>query len=742
MEKPGQNPDPRPIVKLEEIVVNRIAAGEIIHRPANALKELIENSLDAGSTSIQILVKEGGLKLLQIHDNGHGIRKEDMAIVCERFTTSKLKRVEDLATIGTYGFRGEALASITHVAHVTITTKTSDSSCAYRGHYSNGKLVPPKPGASNEPKPCAGNTGTQITVEDLFYNIPTRRKAMKNSSEEYNKILDVVNRYAIHNAGISFGCKKQGSNQPDVQTLSNASILDNIRQVYGGSTASELLEISKEYRKLEFRVKGYISNANYHVKKIGFLLFINHRAVENSRLKKTIESIYATYLPKQTHPFVYLSLNISSKNVDVNVHPTKSEVHFLYENEIIAKIGDAIQTTLAGASSSRSFLTQTLLPGAPLLGDLNQDDNHSLANSKSVRDCKLVRTDSRTRTLDKFFTPEDILTSIKRARIDTTIGNDLIGSTTKSLHLSEESSKLDRRLEWKDTRLLSILTLRNRLKEARHQGLADLLANHTLVGCVDDNQGLALVQYQTKLFLLNYKMLSEELFYQLILQEFSNFGHIQLSRFAPIRELILLALDQIENEELMKCLKSKEQIAEIINGQLIQQRDMLGEYFSMTITETGKLTTLPLIIKGYVPNLEKLPNFLLRLGTEVDWTTEIVCFEILARELGRFYATEPPNIYNDVDEILHPSKAIDFNDAIPMDICQDPKGKQKERHDKDITNPNHEERASLEKYKWQVEHLIFPAFRSNFDPPKSIAESRQIVQIADLPALYRIFERC
>ncbi|KAK9659720.1 DNA mismatch repair protein Mlh1, partial [Basidiobolus ranarum] len=249
--------------------------------------------------------------------------KEDLGIVCERFTTSKLKDYDDLMSIGTYGFRGEALASISHVAHLTITTKTQDSSCAYRACYSDGKLAAPKPGVSVDPKPCAGNNGTQITVEDLFYNVPTRRKALKNASEEYNKILDVVNRYAIHNPGISFTCKKQGTNRADVHTSSTATIVDNIRQIYGNSVASELLELKYKSENLEFDVNGWVSNANYNAKKMTMLLFINHRAVENVSIKRAVENIYSTYLPKSTHPFIYLSIDMKPLNVDVNVHPTK-----------------------------------------------------------------------------------------------------------------------------------------------------------------------------------------------------------------------------------------------------------------------------------------------------------------------------------------------------------------------------------------------------------------------------------
>jgi len=159
---------PRRIRPLDQDVVNKIAAGEIIVAPMHALKELLENAVDAGSTSIEVLVRDGGLKLLQITDNGHGIERDDLPILCERFTTSKLKAFEDLSSIGTYGFRGEALASISHIAHLRVTTRTAGSSCAWQAHYADGKLTPAKPRQSPDPKPCAGRQGTQITVSISF----------------------------------------------------------------------------------------------------------------------------------------------------------------------------------------------------------------------------------------------------------------------------------------------------------------------------------------------------------------------------------------------------------------------------------------------------------------------------------------------------------------------------------------------------------------------------------------------
>ncbi|PPS10345.1 hypothetical protein GOBAR_AA10302 [Gossypium barbadense] len=228
--------EPPRIHRLDESVVNRIAAGEVIQRPVSAVKELVENSLDASSTSISVLVKDGGLKLIQVSDDGHGIRYEDLPILCERHTTSKLSKYEDLQSIKSMGFRGEALASMTYVGHVTVTTITRGQLHGYRVSYRDGVM-------ENEPKACAAVKGTQIVIENLFYNMVARRKTLQNSADDYTKIVDLLSRFAIHHIDVSFSCRKHGAARADVHSVATPSRLNAIRSVYGLSVAQNLIKI-------------------------------------------------------------------------------------------------------------------------------------------------------------------------------------------------------------------------------------------------------------------------------------------------------------------------------------------------------------------------------------------------------------------------------------------------------------------------------------------------------------------
>jgi len=231
------------------------------------------------------------LKLLQIQDNGCGIRNSDLPVLAERFTTSKLATFSDLSRLNTYGFRGEALASISHVSRLSVVTKTKADTHAWKACYLNGALTTQRPGEAPEPKACAGNNGTTITIEDLFYNIPTRLSALRSASEEYSRILDLLTRYAVHNPKVSFSCKKIGSPSPDLSTPSGFETVHAVRLLYGTSVAKELIEVkvssqkapaadggidqSKERGSEEWDAEVLFTNPNYQAKKMTFLLFIN-----------------------------------------------------------------------------------------------------------------------------------------------------------------------------------------------------------------------------------------------------------------------------------------------------------------------------------------------------------------------------------------------------------------------------------------------------------------------------------
>ena len=666
--------------------MNKIAAGEIIVAPVHAMKELIENAVDAGSTSVEILAKDGGLKLLQITDNGCGIHRDDLPILCQRFTTSKLKAFEDLQQIGTYGFRGEALASISHIAHLCVVTKTEESSCAWRAHFAGGRLAPAKPGQSAEPKPCAGRQGTVITVEDLFYNVPTRRRAFRSASEEYAKIVEQVGKYAVHCKGVAFSCKKHGeAGAPGVTVPAAATVRDRIRMVHSSSVANELIEVEVKNEQYGFKAEGLVSTANYHGKKTTLLLFINHRSVDSGAIKKAVEQTYGMFLPKGGKPFVYLSLEIEPQRVDVNVHPTKREVNFLNEEEIIELICEEIRARLGKVDTSRTFMTQSLLSGGktPAISKVQsvpEDGEEVAPSSRGTAKAKpyennLVRTDARSRKITSMLRRPS-----SPSREPTLDGMDY-----------EYTDK-----EPTTCRLTTIKELRAAVRENMHNGLTDTFANHTFVGIVDDRKRIAAIQGGVKLFLVDYGMLSAEFFYQLGLTDFGNFGSIRFDSPLSLRELLDIGVEQMRKQEGETPGFDWDEVAPTVSQQLISRREMLAEYFSLAISEQGELLSIPLLLKGYMPSLGKLPTFLLRLGPHVDWMDEKGCFRSFLRELAIFYVPE----------------------ALPAESEQ-------ERRD-EVTRA--------------VENVLFPAFKGRLVATTELLKG--VVELANLKGLYRVFERC
>ncbi|WWC71688.1 uncharacterized protein I206_105646 [Kwoniella pini CBS 10737] len=731
---------PKPIRKLTKDVINQIAAAEIIHRPSNAIKELLENSLDAGSTSIKITLKDGGLKSIQITDNGHGINKSDLPLLCERYATSKLSQFEDLQSLNTYGFRGEALASISYCSHVEVITKTKSEGCGWKANYQDGQLIPSKPGSPAEPKPTAANDGTVITAEDLFYNMPLRKRAFKSPSDEYTRVLDVITKYAVHNPHVAWICKKAGTSLPDVSTPINSNAKANIANLYTPSLANELLEIPlttlKPEEKLSAKCRGWVSNANSNwAKKGGWLLFINNRLVESSRIKKAIDALYTAYLPKGASPWAYLSLELDPAKIDVNVHPTKSEVHFLNEDEMIDGIVGIVQAALAGANTSRSFSVQTLLPGVNQPNQEKRGESSGSAHPvirKPAPNYK-VRMDPSNRTLDSMVTVldpsqlsgfaesndqllQDPRPSKRRALAE--------GSAEEPLNIDESDNEREEEEEaimWNDgyvgkgkgkekiipesqCEFDSILDLRRAIKKGGHSDLNEILRRHAFVGIVDTALCLSLIQHSTKLYLVNHASLGDEHFYQIGLRQFGAFNRLRLEPPPNLRDLLKLAAE--DETGLQDAGLEVDNVVQSIFDILMEKRGMIDEYFSLLINEKGLVETLPMLLKGYTPNLDRLPHFLLCLGTQVNWEIEKECFETFLKELAFFYSPRP------------------FSDN-------------------SLKSDNQEELVTTEEINhqlWQIEHILFPSFKRYTEWPK--LKLKDLNMIANLPDLFRIFERC
>jgi DNA mismatch repair protein MLH1 len=634
------------------------------------------------------------------------MQHDDLPILCQRFTTSKLKEFNDLLSIGTYGFRGEALASISHIAHLRVTTKTATSSCAWQAHYADGKLAPAKPGQPADPKPSAGRPGTQITVEDLFYNIPNRRKAFRSPSEEYAKILDVVTKYAVHCSHVAFSIKKHGESGAGFAVAAAASKQDRIKQAYGAAIAKSLINFEADDEKWGFKASGYMTDANYSGKRTSLLLFINSRSVDHQGVKKALEQTYQAFLPKGGRPFVYLNLEIEPARVDVNVHPTKREVHFLNEDEIIEVVCAAVHEQLAQVDTNRTFKTQTLLPGVtpmtPAAPQLSQIDTPSDLGSRSVPktpasrkpyENNLVRTDSRMRKITSMLPPA--LSSHGSVEEDS--------STTGGLRYVQT----DR--EQIQIRLTSVKTLRADVRDSMHTGLTEVFASLTYVGLVDAQKRLAAIQSGVNLYLVDYGMACNEFFYQVGLTDFGNFGLIQLHPTLDLKAVLCIAADlEIDTDPNCAGL-NRDEVVEKVFDQIMSRKDMLREYFSLEISDSGQLEAIPLLLRGYLPCLAKLPTFLLRLGPFVNWTDEQKCFHTFLQELASFYTPER----------LAP-RSVEI-DGSPKDdnISLEGRGKQ---------------------LNSTLENVIFPALRSRIVATKGMIQG--VVEVANLKGLYRVFERC
>ncbi len=326
------------IKQLSKNLINQIAAGEVIERPASVVKELVENSIDAGSTKIEVHVANGG-RDIRVSDNGSGIHKDDVALAFSKHATSKILEEKDLWGIDTLGFRGEALSSVISVAKVTCTTRTAQDESGIKVECENSELKISDTG-------CA--VGTTMEIKDLFFNTPARLKFLRKPQTEIANVVEVLQSLSISYPNVSFTLihKKHTS----VKTTGTGDLQTVISEIYSKDMIKDLAPVSKTDKPFRLNITGFVSTPNFtRSNKKAIYIFVNSRPLKCPILTKAIESAYKELIPSGRYPFVVLSLNLPPKEVDVNVHPTKREIRYLNPNLIYNFVQSAVKGALETA---------------------------------------------------------------------------------------------------------------------------------------------------------------------------------------------------------------------------------------------------------------------------------------------------------------------------------------------------------------------------------------------------------
>ena len=346
---------------LDDASINKIAAGEVIESPASVVKELIENSIDAGADTIRIDVTKSGKGLIRVTDNGCGMSREDAALSFVKHATSKIRNIEDIETIRTMGFRGEALSSISAIANVEIITKTKEELAGTKVMIRGGSLLSILGTGAPE--------GTSIVVNDLFYNTPVRKKYLKSDTVELARIIDAITRIALGHNSISFSLYSNGK---EILRSPAAELNDTIIHIYGQEVARAMIPVNHESSIA--RINGFISSPSLARSSFDFQSFyINNRSINSKPISLALRDGYGTLLPRGRFPIAVLKIYVDTREVDVNVHPTKNQVRLSHERDICDMITQAVKNALSQQDLIPDIkipLQQSLLYDTPAAGPL------------------------------------------------------------------------------------------------------------------------------------------------------------------------------------------------------------------------------------------------------------------------------------------------------------------------------------------------------------------------------------
>lgn len=364
---------------LDEVTANQIAAGEVVERPVNAVKELVENAVDASASEIEVEIADGGISYIRLTDNGCGMTPEDARLSIVRHATSKIRSVENIYHIASLGFRGEALPSIMSVSKGRITTRRHDEDM--------GTVLEIEGGEVQSVEPCGAPAGTTVEVRDLFYNVPARKKFLKSERTESSRINSMVGKMALANPNVAFRLINNG--RTVIETPGNGRLIDAISALYGLKTAGEMLPAGEQAD--EMILEGMIGKPSLlKSNRSGQTIIVNRRVVDNAAISKAVDNAYHSLLPKNGHPVYVLSFTVPPESIDVNVHPQKREIKFADEQTLFRLTYHAVLTGLTSATRAEDISTEMIKnPGHDIMdanpvqikgsGTVSEDTDDSVA---------------------------------------------------------------------------------------------------------------------------------------------------------------------------------------------------------------------------------------------------------------------------------------------------------------------------------------------------------------------------
>ncbi len=504
---------------LSQETIDKIAAGEVIERPSSVVKELVENAMDAGANAVTVEIKEGGISFIRITDNGCGIEKDQIPLAFLRHSTSKIHSVEDLLTVTSLGFRGEALSSIAAVAQIELITKTPEEFTGIRYVIEGSKEVSMEEIGAPE--------GTTFLVRNLFYNTPARKKFLKSPQTEGGYIQDLMQRMILSHPDISFKFILNG--QVKLQSSGNSNVKDIIYHIYGRDITGALLELEEENEL--FSVKGYIGKPQISRGNRNFeTYFINGRYIKSSLLSRAIEEAYKPYLMQHQYPFVVLYFTIDSTLLDINVHPTKMELRFSNQPMIFEKLVENLRSKLSH---------RELIPQVPVVEEKKKTETKILNPIPEPFEKKRLEAVRQSVQKDSPYEPKYEKTLEKRAAASYKTEEQIPEAKEIPSKTQEDTvSQVQETITYEQASFLDVKSVKQ----------------HRIIGEVFDTYWL--VEFDEKLYIIDQHAAHEKVLYERTMKQLARKEHTS-QRISPP---VILTLSLLEEETLQKFRAQFEKI--------------------------------------------------------------------------------------------------------------------------------------------------------------------------------------